>query len=54
MALLQCVSKYPSNKDQNLSVIKFYIDNFNCPAGFSDHTLGPYAAIAARPLGMSI
>lgn len=55
MALLQCVSNYPSEiKDQNLSVIKFYIDNFNCPAGFSDHTLGPYAAIAARPFGMSI
>lgn len=53
--LLQCVSNYPAKfQDQNLLVLKEYERRFNCPVGFSDHTVGPYASIAARTLGASV
>lgn len=54
-AILQCVSYYPAAiKDQNLNAMHTMGRAFGCPVGFSDHTLGPYAAIAARALGMSV
>ena len=55
VAILQCVSNYPARiEDQNLRVLTNMAGIFGRPVGFSDHTVGPYAAIAARALGMSI
>jgi sialic acid synthase SpsE len=55
VAVLQCVSQYPAPMaEQNLRCIATLADRFACVTGFSDHTEGPWAAIAARPLGMAI
>lgn len=55
VVILQCVSNYPARiEDQNLRVLPAMRAAFGCPVGFSDHTIGPYAAIAARALGMSV
>lgn len=54
-AILQCVSNYPARlADQNLRTIATMAAAFNHPTGLSDHTDGPWAAIAARGLGMAI
>lgn len=53
--ILQCVSAYPANiEDQNLRALPVMQACFGCPVGFSDHTIGPYASIAARALGMAV
>lgn len=55
LVILQCVSDYPAAiEDQNLRVLPVLRNAFGCPTGFSDHTIGPYAAIAARSLGMAV
>ncbi|MCP5086156.1 MAG: N-acetylneuraminate synthase [Rhodobacteraceae bacterium] len=55
IVVLQCVSNYPARiEDQNLRTIPQMARAFNCPTGFSDHTEGPYAALAARALGMAV
>ena len=55
VVILQCVSNYPAHiEEQNLRVIPHMAAVFGKPTGFSDHTVGPYAAIAARALGMSV
>jgi sialic acid synthase SpsE len=55
VVILQCVSSYPARiEDQNLRVLPVMSAAFGCPVGFSDHTVGPYAALAARALGMSV
>ncbi len=55
IVVLQCVSNYPARiEDQNLRSIPAMSSLFECPAGFSDHTEGPYAALAARALGMAV
>ncbi|WP_202865588.1 N-acetylneuraminate synthase family protein [Pigmentiphaga sp. H8] len=55
IVILQCVSNYPARlEDQNLRVLPALQAAFGCPVGFSDHTIGPYAALAARSLGMSV
>lgn len=55
MAILQCVSNYPARiEDQNLRAIPALAKSFGCPCGLSDHTIGPYAAVAGRALGMAI
>jgi len=55
VAILQCVSSYPASiEEQNLRCIATMSEMFRCPTGFSDHTLGPWAALAARSLGMAI
>lgn len=39
--LLHCISSYPmEEKDANLSVIYTLRERFECPVGFSDHSLG--------------
>lgn len=49
--LLHCISAYPAKKeDANLNVIKTLKKNYDCPIGYSDHTLGikvPVLAVAA-------
>ena len=53
--LLQCGAMYPlPNELVNLRVIRSLAQRFNCPVGFSDHTLGQVAAIAAVGLGATV
>ncbi|MGX7951272.1 N-acetylneuraminate synthase family protein [Tsuneonella sp. HG249] len=55
VAILQCVSQYPAPmSEQNLRAIPEMGRRFGRVTGFSDHTDGPWAAIAARALGMAI
>jgi N,N'-diacetyllegionaminate synthase len=55
LAFLHCVSSYPVKaKEANLLSIKFLIKNFPFTIGYSDHTLGPHAAMAATVLGAKI
>ncbi|MSR78069.1 MAG: hypothetical protein EXS63_07590 [Candidatus Omnitrophica bacterium] len=50
-ALLHCISAYPTPPEQaNLNVIKTLRERYECPVGYSDHTLGfrvPVLAVAA-------
>lgn len=53
--LLQCGAMYPLPPDlANLRVVAAYAERFLCPVGFSDHTLGQTAAVAAIGLGASV
>ena len=55
VALLQCGAMYPLPSElANLRVIASFAERFRCPVGFSDHTLGQAAAVAAIGLGASI
>jgi len=55
IVLLQCGAMYPlPNKLVNLRVIQSLAQRFNCPVGFSDHTLGQVAAITAVGLGATV
>lgn len=52
LVLLHCVSGYPTPASQsNLRRIERLSQEFECPIGLSDHTLGTEAAIAAVALG---
>jgi sialic acid synthase SpsE len=49
------VSNYPARiEDQNLRTLPVMSAAFGRPVGFSDHTVGPYAALVARGLGMAV
>ena len=53
--LLHCVSNYPApEKDINLMAMKTLKEEFNVPVGYSDHTEGNTAAIAAVTLGANV
>jgi len=53
--LLHCVSNYPAAlEDLNLRVIPKLRDLFQLHVGFSDHTLGIYAPLAAVAMGASV
>ncbi len=56
LALLHCVSNYPTNRsDANLLSIEYLKNKFpNCTIGYSDHTLGVDAAITSVVLGARI
>lgn len=55
VVLLQCGAMYPLPNDLvNLRVIQSLARRFNCPVGFSDHTLGQVAAITAVGLGATV
>ncbi len=55
LAILQCTSEYPCPADElNLRVIPKYIERYQVPIGFSDHSQGNYAAVAAVSLGAMI
>ena len=52
LVLLACTSAYPTPPDCiNLRRITTLAEKFRCPAGFSDHTAGWEAAVAAVCLG---
>jgi N,N'-diacetyllegionaminate synthase len=55
LALLHCVSSYPAPPDQlGLSAIRTLAAQFDCPIGYSDHTLGIQACLTAVALGARI
>jgi N,N'-diacetyllegionaminate synthase len=50
--LLHCISCYPTiKKDANLTTIRYLKEIFQEPIGYSDHTLGIEACVAAVTLG---
>ena len=54
-ALLHCNAAYPSpHEDVNLSNINYLQEMFDVPIGFSDHTIGDEACLAAVSMGASI
>lgn len=54
-ALLHCVSSYPTPiEEANLSTITFLQKIFDTPVGYSDHTIGIEACLAAVSLGACI
>jgi len=55
LALLKCTSAYPAPRSEvNLKTIPVLKDIFNVEVGFSDHTLGISAPIAAVAMGARI
>jgi N,N'-diacetyllegionaminate synthase len=55
VAVMQCVAMYPLPDElANLRVMDLYRDAFDCPVGFSDHTLGIVASIAAAAAGAHV
>lgn len=52
LTILQCTSVYPSPPERTgLNMLARLRERYGKPVGFSDHTLGPYAAFAAVALG---
>jgi N-acetylneuraminate synthase len=55
LVLLQCVSEYPADPaEANLRAMASMRSSFGFPVGFSDHTPGIAAAIAAAALGACV
>lgn len=55
ITLLQCTSLYPAPPETlNLRAMVSMANQLKRPVGFSDHSLGDYAAIAAVALGASV
>jgi len=53
--LLHCVSKYPCPPEElRLGTIDFLRNRYNVPIGFSDHSIGIDAALAAVALGAQV
>lgn len=53
--LLKCQSHYPADPGKlNLKAIKILEKKYNCPIGFSDHTLGIGSSISAVILGACV
>lgn len=54
-ALLHCVSAYPAPKEAvNLAAIRTLIGKYDCPVGYSDHTLDLDASVYAVAMGARI
>jgi N,N'-diacetyllegionaminate synthase len=52
VTLLHCLSAYPAPEEQiNLYALNTLASAFGCPVGYSDHTLGVTAPVAAVALG---
>ena len=52
LVLLHCVSRYPAPIEiANLRTIPFLKEEFSVPVGYSDHTVGTIACVAAVALG---
>jgi N-acetylneuraminate synthase len=55
LTLLHCVSNYPADvADVNLLAIKTMKEAFGLPVGYSDHTMGIEASVAAVAIGASV
>lgn len=54
-ALLHCISAYPTPEDQaNLNAIRTLVEHYQCPVGYSDHTLGIEVPVYAVAVGAHI
>jgi pseudaminic acid synthase len=54
-AILKCTSAYPAPLgDLNLNTIPYLCERYKCAVGYSDHSEGDIAAIAAVALGASV
>jgi N,N'-diacetyllegionaminate synthase len=54
-SVLQCTSAYPTPPERvGLNLLAQLRERYGKPVGFSDHSLGPYAAFAAVALGATI
>jgi len=55
ITLLKCISSYPAEpEDMNLVTIPHMKALFDCPVGFSDHSLGIGASVCAVTLGAAV
>ena len=55
LSVLQCTSMYPiPDEDANLNVMKTYMEKYNLPIGYSDHTIGMDAIETAVAMGAEI
>lgn len=55
VTLLHCTTDYPTKPvDVNLRAILTLGNKFNCPIGFSDHSVGVHLAVAAVAMGATI
>lgn len=55
LVVLQCTSEYPCAYDRvGLNVMVEMKERYGLPVGLSDHTLTPYASLAAVALGASV
>ncbi len=55
IVVLQCTSSYPAPPESlNLRTLETFAQAFARPVGFSDHSQGSAAALAARALGMCV
>lgn len=55
LALLHAVTSYPTHHEHvNLRAMKAMIEEFDLPVGYSDHTLGTSACVAAAAMGAVI
>ncbi|MDB0013871.1 N-acetylneuraminate synthase [Alphaproteobacteria bacterium] len=55
ITILHCTSNYPATDDElNLRALTVIADSFNTEIGYSDHSLGKEASIAAVTLGAKI
>jgi N,N'-diacetyllegionaminate synthase len=55
LAILHCVSSYPVPPEEaNLRSIPFLAERLDCTVGYSDHTIGVEACLAAVALGAQI
>ena len=55
IVILHCVSSYPTDKkDLNLNVIREFQKIFKIDIGFSDHSLGNAASLAAVAMGAKV
>jgi N,N'-diacetyllegionaminate synthase len=55
LVLLQCTANYPIiDEDANLNVMHTFRERFNVPVGYSDHTVGPGAALYAVAMGARV
>ncbi len=52
LCLLKCTSEYPAPfSSMNLRTIEYMRDNWHCPIGLSDHSMGDSVAVASVALG---
>ena len=55
LAILQCTSEYPCPYEKvGLHLMQEFKDRYALPVGLSDHTITPYASLAAVTLGATI
>jgi N,N'-diacetyllegionaminate synthase len=55
VTLLQCTSAYPTPPERvGLNLLAELGERYGMPVGFSDHTVGPHAALAAVSLGATV